>query len=456
MVTASPSTAPALASSLLDAEPVEPVGQEADGLVVAEVGLPHPALGADAADDEAVRVLGVAFHREARVVDRARRDHHARRLHRRQAGPELVDRPAERVAELGQALAGDGADRVDVQAALLQRGADEVDQLPGVGHVDLVEDGDPQPPHQVELVAAVLGQLVLEGLDVGLRVAAGLHRRHVDDVHEDGAALDVAEELDAQALAGRGTRDQAGDVGHRVRDVARPDHAEVRHQGGERVVGDLRPRRGHGGDQRGLAGRREPDQADVGDALELDDGVEGLAGLPEQGEAGSLAAGVGQRGVAEPALAALGQHHAGAGADEVGDDPAVGRADDRSRGNAEDAVLAARAAAVAALARLAVAGLLVRAVVEVQQRVHAGVDLEDDVAAVAPVAAVGPAEGLVLLPMDRGHAVPAVAGGHVHGHTVDESGHLRRLLAVKRRERTSPKARALVWRNVRRIRPRRR
>ena len=101
-------------------------------------------------------------------------------------------------------------------------------------------------------------------------------------------------------------------------------------------------------------------------------------------------------------------------------------------GHVEDAVLAAGAAAVAALAGLAVAGLLVRAVVEVQQRVHARVDLEDDVAAVPAVAAVGPAEGLVLLPMDRGHAVAAVAGRHVHGHSIDESGHLRRLLPVKR------------------------
>ena len=77
---------------------------------------------------------------------------------------------------------------------------------------------------------------------------------------------------------------------------------------------------------------------------------------------------------------------------------------------------------------LAVAGLLVRAVVEVQQRVHAGVDLEDDVAAVAAVAAVGAAEGLELLAVDRGDAVAAVAGGHVHDHPVDESGHDCRLL----------------------------
>ena len=34
-----------LEEPVLDAQTVEPVGQEADGLVVGEVGLPHPALG---------------------------------------------------------------------------------------------------------------------------------------------------------------------------------------------------------------------------------------------------------------------------------------------------------------------------------------------------------------------------------------------------------------------------
>ncbi len=36
---------------LLDAEPGQPVGEVADGLVVGEVGLPHPAVRLGAADD---------------------------------------------------------------------------------------------------------------------------------------------------------------------------------------------------------------------------------------------------------------------------------------------------------------------------------------------------------------------------------------------------------------------
>jgi hypothetical protein len=337
----------------------------------------------------------------------------------------LLDRGGQRVAELGQPLAGGGADREDLQPALLERRAHQVHQLAGVGDVDLVEDGDPEPVDQVELLAGVLLELVLQGLDVGLGVAAGLHRRHVDHVHQHGAALDVAEELQAQAPAGRGARDEAGDVGHGERDVAGADHTQVGHQRGERVVGDLRPGCRHRGDQRRLAGRGEPDQPDVGDALELDDGVERLAGLAEQREARRLAPGVGQRGVAEAALAAVGEDDAGAGADEVGDHLAVRGADHGAGRDVQHAVLAAGAVPVAALAGAAVAGLLVRPVVEVQQRVHVGVDLQDDVAPVAAVPTVGATERLVLLPVDRGHAVPAVAGGDVDDHAVDESGHVR-------------------------------
>src|SRR3954453_5748795 len=65
---------------LLDAEPGQPVGEVADRLVVAEVGLAHPPLRLLAADDE---TLALTFDREAGIVDRAGPEHDARRLLRR-------------------------------------------------------------------------------------------------------------------------------------------------------------------------------------------------------------------------------------------------------------------------------------------------------------------------------------------------------------------------------------
>ena len=189
-----------------------------------------------------------------------------------------------------------------------------------VGHVDLVEGHQPRPV----LEAAVAGQLVLDDVEVVDRVAAGLDGGGVDDVHQRRAALDVAQEVVAEAAALAGALDQAGHVGDGERRVAGAHDAEVGHQGGERVVGDLGPGPRHRGDQAGLARAGEADQADVGDDLELEADVELVAGLAEQREAGRLALAAGQRGVAETAAAAGRDDHLGAGADHVGEDRAVG------------------------------------------------------------------------------------------------------------------------------------
>ena len=53
-----------------------------------------------------------------------------------------------------------------------------------------------------------------------------------------------------------------------------------------------------------------------------------------------------------------------------------------------------------------------------------GVDPDDDVAAVAAVATVGPAEGLELLAVHGGAPVTALAGGDGQRHPIDERGGL--------------------------------
>ncbi len=178
---------------------------------------------------------------------------------------------------------------------------DDVGEVAAVGDVDLVERDQPGPVRQ----AAVRRQLVLDHVEVGDRVAPGLHGGGVDDVDQRGAPLDVAQEVVAEAAALAGALDEAGDVGDGEGGVAGRDHAEVGHQRGERVVGDLRPRPRQRRDEAGLAGAGEADQPDVGHHLELEDHGQLVAGLAEQREAGGLALGGGERGVAETAAAAL-------------------------------------------------------------------------------------------------------------------------------------------------------
>ena len=72
------------------------------------------------------------------------------------------------------------------------------------------------------------------------RVAPRLQGRHVHHVNEDGAALDVAQEVKPQALALGGAGDEARHVGDGERVTADIDDTEVRLQRCEWVVRDLR------------------------------------------------------------------------------------------------------------------------------------------------------------------------------------------------------------------------
>ena len=134
------------------------------------------------------------------------------------------------------------------------------------------------------------GQLGLDDLEVGEGVATRLQGGAVDDVDEDVAALDVPQELQPEALALAGTRDEPGHVGDREALATGGDDTEVGHQRGEGVVSDLGLGRRHDADEGGLAGRGEADEGDVGERLELEDHLALLAGLAEQREAGGLAA----------------------------------------------------------------------------------------------------------------------------------------------------------------------
>ena len=143
-------------------------------------------------------------------------------------------------------------------------------------------------------------------------------------------------------------------------------------------------------------------------------------GSPSSAKPGALRLAAGQRGVAEAAAAALGDHQLGAGADQVGEHLAVAVGDDRAVGHREHQVVAVAAVPVVARPVPAVLGPALRAVVVVEQRRDVGVDPQDHGAAVAAVAAVGAAERLELLAVHRGHAVAAAAGAEVQRHPVDE------------------------------------
>ena len=76
-------------------------------------------------------------------------------------------------------------------------------------------------------------------------------------------------------------------------------------QGGEGIIGDLGPGRGHGADQCGLAGVGHSEQAHIGDDLEFQPQVALLAGRSWLGLARGAVDAAFVAGVAETVKAAL-------------------------------------------------------------------------------------------------------------------------------------------------------
>ena len=124
-----------------------------------------------------------------------------------------------------------------------------------------------QQPRQRRQPRVVRAQLGLDRRVVGDRVGA-VERREVEDVHEQARALDVGEEVVAEAGAVAGALDQPRDVGDDELAVGAVERAEHRLERRERVGGDLRRGPRHAPQQRGLAGVGQPDEADVGEQLQ--------------------------------------------------------------------------------------------------------------------------------------------------------------------------------------------
>ena len=265
------------------------------------------------------------------------------------------------------------------------------------------------------------GELGVDRADALDRVALVVAAGEVHHVQDEGGALDVAQERVAEARALARALDESRDVGDDVAVLARLHHSEVRHERRERVVRDLRPRRGHARDQGRLAHRREPDERGVRQQLQLERDPAFLGRLAELREGRRAARRRHEVRVAAPAAAAARHDDALARVREVGDEPpGLLVAHDRAERDGKHEVLADGAVHAAALAVRAALRLEVPLELEVDERGDGRVGHQHDVAAVPAVATVGTALGHVLLAAERLAARAAVAGRHVDLGFVDE------------------------------------
>jgi hypothetical protein len=186
-------------------------------------------------------------------------------------------------ARSAQPFPRDSGDLEDAIAALLEHRLHHLREVAGVGHVDLVERDQLRALQQWHLTVGhgISGELSENDVEVGERIAPGFEGGAVDDVQQGRATLDVAQELEPQALALARTFDETRHVGDGVTRRARLDDAEVGVQRREGVVGDLRAGGRHRGDERRLARTREPDERDIRHGLQLENDVALPAGSSE-------------------------------------------------------------------------------------------------------------------------------------------------------------------------------
>ncbi len=240
---------------------------------------------------------------------------------------------------------------------------------------------------------------------------------------DQAAAVDVPQEVMPQTRAVRRALDDAGDVCHDEADaLVHVDHAQVRVEGGEVVVGDLRVGVGGHAEQGGFAHVGEAHQTHVCQELELQNDLVLLAGQTGLGKVRDLSGRGGEVLIAPAAASALAQDefvHVG----HILDDGFGLRVlDDGAARNLDDQVFPALAGAARTLTVLAVRGLVFAFVAEIHQRGEVVVHLEDDGAAVAAVAAVRPARRDVFFTVERHRPVAAVSGLDVDFYFIDKHG----------------------------------
>ena len=231
---------------------------------------------------------------------------------------------------------------------------------------------------QVGLVAAddhrtggqfrrILLQLGADGLKILHRIppfaARGIHQ-----MHQQTAPVDVPQKVVTQASSFAGALDDAGDVCH---DEADPfihiDHAQVGHEGGEVIVGDLRMSLADHAQQGALAYVGEAHQPHIGQQLQLQHHLPTLARQASLGETRRLTGGGGEMLVAPAASAAPCQHIARAAGHILNDLLSLSVSDDRAIWHPDDEILAVLAGAACARAVRAIFGHIFAFVTEIHQ-----------------------------------------------------------------------------------------
>ncbi len=326
-------------------------------------------------------------------------------------GPQLLCHDAHQAPG---ALSGAGGNLVQLAAGFFHMSPQPL-QIIGlrIHDVGLVSGHNHGPVTEID---AVVLQLGADGIEILHRIPA-LAAGHVNHMNQKTAAVDVAQEIVAQAGTFGSTLNDAGDVSHdEGHALVHENHAQVGEQGGEVVVGDFGPGVGGDGQQGGFAHVGEAHQAHVSQQLQLQDDIPLLALQAGFGEPGDLTGGSGKVAVAPAAAAALGDDEVLTGRHVHDDLLGFGVPDHSAPGDLDNQRFTTLAAHVPACAVGTALGGVLTLVAEVQQGGQIVVDPEDDAAAMAAVTAVRAAGSHIFFPVE-GHgtvAAPATDNGDTY------------------------------------------
>ena len=234
----------------------------------------------------------------------------------------------------------------------------------------------------------------------------------------------MAEELEPESLPLVRALDDPRDVrDDECPGVTELDDTEVRLEGRERVISDLRASSRDHREEGGLPRIGLADQPDVGDELELELDIPDLSLLARLPFARRLMRGGGEMRIPLPAPSALRDPDLVAMLEHFRD-PLAGVAvpDHGPRRHGQDDIAARAAGLVRAHPMFAALGFPMIAIREVEEGGEVGVPAHEHVAPLAALPTVGAAHGCELLTAERGAAGAAGAGGDANGDEIDEHG----------------------------------
>ena len=253
--------------------------------------------------------------------------------------------------------------------------------------------------------------------------AAPVDCGEVDQDQQHPSPFDVAQELVAKPSTFGRAIDQARNIGHDHLAFASAHHAQVGHQGRERIVGNLGASSRDARDKGALTRIGETHEGHVGEEPKLDVVPNLLAHLALLGK-GRHPTLVGQElGVASPTSSAFSCEPAVASVNQVGDDLATAIADHRALWHGHNQIFATSSVLLLARAVGAIGSLAKREVTKAQQRCDVTVSNQPHTAAVASVATIGATFGHMGLTTKRHTSRATVTTFDMELTLVDEIGH---------------------------------